>query len=362
MQCQLAVLDEPAGADDGPAVAAAFDKLAELLAQQKTPPKEVYRLALEYGRAYGVQALKLHRLNALHAPKDDLYALWSQTEIVKAYIRDGNEPAAEQALKDLTDGFAEQPTLSTELARVADTYAQAGQYNQADQLYRYIRQHWSNAEDTLWARVGLVRLHISKGEDDEAEASFRQLRADYANDASLPQAVEAVAEAYRTRANAVETEYIGQLSHPGEYAHILAMQGRPEAVKRCFRRAIEKWQIIIAEMPQATDVTASAYVFAGECCEKVGDHAKALEYFHTVVERYPDYEYAPYAQFMVARAIDHLQHEGQLSREDAVAMRLQAAQTLLDRYPQSEYAPSARQTVERIAERQIRRKELQDER
>jgi outer membrane protein assembly factor BamD (BamD/ComL family) len=356
---ELAILDDQGHAESDPAVQTALGKLLESLSQQDLSARELYRAARDLARSKPKRALALHRHNGRDSAQDDQYGLWSATELTKAYIRDGNEPAAEQAVNEMTARFAEQETLSTELARVGDTFAQAGRYDQADQLYQYIRQHWSKAEDTLWARAGQVRLHISKGEDDKAEASLQQLMADYARDASLPQAVEAVAEAYHTRANVVEGECICQFSHPGEYAHILMVQGRPEAVKSYFRRAIKTWEIIMTQLAETPEVTAAAYVFAGECCEKIGDYGKAYEYFYTAVGRYPDYQHAPYAQFMILKIINGIQREGHLTIDEAAAMKLQAAQTLRDRYPQSEYAPLAARTVEHLIERELRKKELE---
>jgi outer membrane protein assembly factor BamD (BamD/ComL family) len=140
----------------------------------------------------------------------------------------------------------------------------------------------------------------------------------------------------------------------------LIAEGRPQAVKEYLQRAIEKWEIIINQR-RATDITPAAYTFAAQSYNRMGDFKKALEYFTTAVERFPDYTYADFALCMVSRMCRQLQKQGVLTESEAWPMMLQSSQMLLNRYPRSRYVPVARGIVDRITATEIRRKELAHE-
>ena len=46
--------------------------------------------------------------------------MWSQSEVAKFHIRDGNESAATEAVNKLLMDFAKHPTLATSICQVGD--------------------------------------------------------------------------------------------------------------------------------------------------------------------------------------------------------------------------------------------------
>jgi hypothetical protein len=59
--------------------------------------------------------------------------------------------------------------------------------------------------------------------------------------------------------------------------------------------------MIIRQFPEAAPAAPAAYTFAAECYNDIGDSVKSLEYFNTVAECHPQYEFADYALYMVSR-------------------------------------------------------------
>jgi outer membrane protein assembly factor BamD (BamD/ComL family) len=153
------------------------------------------------------------------------------------------------------------------------------------------------------------------------------------------------------------------LKQPGDipYPVRVATEGRPEIVKSYYRRAIEKWEIVIKQLPVSAEITPVAYTFAAESYERIGDPKKALEYFSIAAEQYPAYKHADYALFMVSRMWEQLQKQELATESQAWPMIVQASQTLLNRYPQSEYARIARKTVDSITATETQRKEQANE-
>ncbi len=290
----------------------------------------------------------LHRHNGRDSAQDDQYGLWSATELAKAYIRDGNEPAAEQAVNEMTARFAEQETLSTELARIGDTYAQAGKYDVADQLYKYIREHWSDAEDTLWAKAGQIRLHIINNEDAAAEGLFQRITADYANDVSLPQIANLIGEEYYRRALTAQKRLIE--AEIADSSLNQSLNGPCESARRDFQKAITKWETVTDILPETASVTVLAHHYAGRAYYALGDHSNAMRHYEKAASR-QDFEDADYALLMIGRCLDKMATQGSISREEADGRAKPVYEALLSRFPASGYARLATSKLEQTARR-----------
>jgi len=113
-------------ADDEFAAQAAVDKLLSDFSKHQGISQVIHDVAQHYERAKGnlEKALELHRYNVEHF-SSDMYAMWSQVELVYSHIRDGNDVAANAAFEKLMAAFSEQPTLPKEIYQVGDEQAKA---------------------------------------------------------------------------------------------------------------------------------------------------------------------------------------------------------------------------------------------
>ncbi len=140
-----------------PAANAAFDKLLKVFSSQPTLPKEIYQVAMKYNESKrNDKALELHQYNVEHSSKNDMYTMWSQVEIIKSHIRDGNEPAADAACDKLLAVFSKQPTLPKEIYQLANTYSNAGRNDKAGWLYQYILKTWPGDKYAMLAQDSLA--------------------------------------------------------------------------------------------------------------------------------------------------------------------------------------------------------------
>jgi len=304
-----------------PAADAAFNKLLTVFSQQPTLPEEVWRIAKMYSELErNDKAFELYQYNVEHFPKD-IHAMWSQMNIIRAYITDGNEPAADAVFDKLLAVFSDQPTLPNEVYRIADLYGQTGRYNKANglyqkalQLYQYVIDIRPNSEQMILAKAGVARSNIALGNEAAAEAVVNELIADFNDEPNLPQAIFLVGEEYYNKAFVTENE------------------GQQAESKAYFRKAIAMWEKIIKELPPFA-TTPEAYHFSGCCYERLGEYEKSVEYYQIVVDRWPKYEYAWSAQFLIARCYEELANSGRIPAADAAVQICNACNKVLANYP-----------------------------
>ena len=289
-------------------------------------------------------------------PRTD-WAVWAERDLATAAIHRRDDATADVAIGRLITDYTDRKDTPAILQFLGNLYVQAGKYDEVEAISQVFAKKYPNHELAVLAKAALGQARIRQGDDDGAEMIFQKVLTDYAGHPRLAEAVNFMAEAYRDRAKAVELEQRKQARSPTEYAVSVTTQGRPEIVKSYYRRAIQKWEIIIHQLPVSADITPVAYTFGAESYDRIGDSKKALEYFGIVAERYPAYQHADYALHVVSRTWEKLQEQELATESQAWPMIMQASQTLLNRYPRSQYAPIARKTVDWITTTENRRKE-----
>ncbi|OHB66979.1 MAG: hypothetical protein A2Y77_17025 [Planctomycetes bacterium RBG_13_62_9] len=240
-------------------------------------------------------------------------------EVAKAYVRDGNEPAAVKAVNDLISRFADQPSLPTQIVFVGDTYAQAKKYDQANQLYKHVCDHWPKDEQTLWAKTGQARVCIAKCDDEAAEGILHKMVMDYASHPRLAEAVNLIALGCYERAR----------SHQG---------AGQSTCGDGYRQALKVWAIVMRDLPPSLDVAQACYHSGVVYDQELQEHEQALQCYQRVAESWPDYEHAWHAWFSVGQYYEKLKREGAISRDEADAQIAKAYRTVTERYPDCRYA------------------------
>ena len=261
-------------ANDEFAAQAAVDKLLSDFSEHQGIAQVIHAVAQHYERAKGnlEKALELHRYNAEHFPSD-VYAMWSQVEIVYFHIRDGNDAAADDAFDKLVTAFADQPTLPKEIYQVGDQYAKARNFDKAGALYQHVIANWPGTEYEMWARTGNVRIDILAGNQTAVEPAVDALIADFNDHPGLPQAVFGIGEEYF-------------------YTHQ-------------YQNAIDVWKLVLNNYPgRGPDMIP--YLLA-TCYKQLKDYTRAIEYYTQLVEKYPDSRYgyrAPYNLGIMYRRLE----------------------------------------------------------
>jgi TolA-binding protein len=92
----------------------------------------------------------------------------------------------------------------------------------------------------------------------------------------------------------------------------------------------------------SSPTTAQAHYFSAACYRDLGDYAKAIEYYETVVDLWPDYEYAWNAQFLIGHSYEHLRNAGAVPVAEANPRIKAAYDQVVQKYPDCPAARAAR--------------------
>ncbi|MDH7598595.1 MAG: hypothetical protein QHH07_03015 [Sedimentisphaerales bacterium] len=136
---------------------AAVDQVDRLLVEfrdHKDISGTIYNLGKYYIRLGRVQeGLKLHRYNVEHYPYKDRYGLWSQIEIIKQGIVDGNDT------KD-------QPAVTYQIGYL---YSRQGRSDRARRFYQYCIEHWPDDAYAIASQIGLIDGQLAPNPKDEGQ-------------------------------------------------------------------------------------------------------------------------------------------------------------------------------------------------
>lgn len=333
-----------------------IDKLLTDFANHDGIAEATYGLGQLYRRFNKYdKAKKLYKYAAENFSKDDKFTMWSQVEVVKYHVRDGNEPAAEAAYKKLISNFSNQSALAASISQIGDTYCTAGNYDKANELYQYVFKHWPQNEQLLWAKAGLAGQDIAQGNDDKAYKAIDSLIAEYKDDPNLPKAIFLIGEQSWSQA-LVERRKSKQITDPNNR---ITSNGIPELndkAKDYLTKAHTVWERIIKELPSTT-ITAQAYHMSAECYRLLGQNQQAINYYQEVVNSWPDYESAFHCQYMIGRIYKNLKRADIIPESDANLLIKDAYEQLAANYPDCPPAGAALRWLDNYKE-MIRQKEL----
>jgi len=346
------------------------DKLLTMFSNQSTLPKEIYQIAITYNEAGRKdRALQLHSYNVEHSSKDNKYTMWSQLEIIKSHILDGDNVAADEAVDKLLTVFSDQPTLPMEIYQLSDRFNNAGRADKAGQLYQYIINTWPDDRYAMLAQDSLSEGIYSNEAIDNDELTIAEaidklltdpntdsskdipevlseIAAKYCNADSYEKAIELcqyvignwsdnaaivisgklelakvyIADGNDTAVEAIVDElvadYGGNPASPdavftiGEEYYAQAFyyenEGQPQKAKDYFTKAIAIWERIVTEFPQS-NVISQTYFFEAVCFQHLNEYKTAYDYLCHFVDKYPNHQYAPEANLMIKYRVKDFQ-------------------------------------------------------
>ena len=231
--------------------------------------------------------------------------------------------AADAAIEKLLTQFSDSPRIAPSVSEIGFVCLSYRRYEKARELFECILDNWTDSEEVIHARAGLVRVSIAAGEDANARAEIDRLIADFANNPDLAMAVSLIAEGYWEQALQERREGL----HDEAEVH--------------FRKALGVWLRVIEELPETPHTTAS-YHFAGECYRVLEEDEKAIEYYQMVVDNWPDYESAWISQSLIGYLTKNLMKKGVIPKSEADVVIRDAFERVVKNYPDCGAANAAR--------------------
>jgi tetratricopeptide (TPR) repeat protein len=269
-------------------------------------------------------ANKLYQHVVKTSPESE-HALWAQADLIKSYLALGDDPNAEAAVNKLLADFSWSKDIARAIHDTAWEYRKLGNYGRANELDRYVIDHWPADVQVMWAKMDMAKTDILLGNDAAAEKTIDILIADFNECPDLPTAIFMLGEEYYNKAFNTKGDPNSPDAKPEEY----------------YRKALAIWERIIRELPPSA-ATAHAYNSAADCYRRLGRCEKAIEYYQKVVDKWPGFEYAWNAQFLVGRNYELLSRSGVVSKSEVYLQIKTAYEKVIQKYPNCPAANVAR--------------------
>jgi len=250
------------------------------------------------------------------------HAVWAQADLIKSYLALADDPNAEAAVNKLITDFSWSEYAARAIHDTAWEYRKLGNYGRADELDKYVIDHWPQDVQAMWAKMDMAKTDIGLGNYTAADKTIDILIADFNECPELPTAIFMLGEEYYTKAFRYD-------------------EGLNEQAKEHFRKAIDVSERIIKELPESS-FTPQAYILLGECYRRLGQQQEALECYQKVVSDWPDCEYAWYAYLLIGCTYEQLRDSGAVEKSLAYTQIKAAYERILQDYPDCPAANAAR--------------------
>jgi tetratricopeptide (TPR) repeat protein len=379
---------------DEVAASQAIEKLRAAFAKDNRIPIAICLIADEY-RKFGEynEACELYQYVVDNHPNAE-HALWSQMGLAISNIRLGAEDAAQKAVDRLRADFGQDKRMAIAACMVADEYRNFRKHDKACELYQYVVGTWPGNEQTIWSLRGMALSCIELGDNDETEVIIKTLLAQYSGNKHIADVVYQIARVLKDEQRANELcQYVIQ-NYPGSEFAILTKatignihirlgdndaaqavlnglladfsahpvlpnavaemasgyyneallkesEGLSEEAKWYYQKAIAECQRIVTDLPETPYITAEACYFVGICLERLGRNGEAIQYYQKVVDKWPDFEYAWNAQFLVGRNYELLSRSGVVTKSEVYLRIKTAYEKVIQKYPNCPAAKAA---------------------
>ena len=246
----------------------------------------------------------------------DPVAIWAKAGVVTSSISLADETAADVATAKLLSDFSSHQYLRKAVFNIAAYSHWVGKYQRAKDVCQYILANWPEDEFAIWAQMDLAASYIGLGQEKAAQAAIDKLVTDFNDHPKLNWARFVVGQQYY--------------------------------LENRFTEAAAMWEQIMAGTPSFTDDEfAEAYLYMGDCYQRLGQYQKAIESYKMLADNYPDYKYAWHALFSVGHGYQNLKQTGGISDSQADAKTRAAYEQLLQQYPDCKAAKAAERWLSR---------------
>jgi tetratricopeptide (TPR) repeat protein len=255
-----------------------------------------YRYTKKYEKAN-----ELYQFVVESWPKAE-HALWAQADLIKSYLAQGDDAAAEAAAETLLTNFNDNPLIPRAIWDTGQHYRDLKKYEKANQLYKHVIEHWPKAEHALWAQADLIKSYLALGDDSNAQAAVEKLIADFSWSSYIARVIHDTAWEYRKLANYGRANELDQYVIDRWPEDVQAMWAKMDMAKTDialgdYAAADKTVDILIAdfndqpEMPTAIFMLGEQYYNKAFTYENQNQTAEAKSHFQkaiTIWERIRD--------------------------------------------------------------------------
>lgn len=313
----------------------AAEREMEILVTRYAESDKTPGLACRLGKAYRKEgypeeAIRVYEMVLERFP-DHPQISSVRDSIVETYADMGDSVKAQEALQTDIETCPHRRELLRMMTRVAVETARVGDTDTAMALVGEIfNQNPEGVDQQLFGYATRARVYVHQGKDAEAAAT-----------------VDEALEQFNDHPDALSYHLFGA----GEEYYFLAQEATkkqdPELAARYYQKAIETWEHLLIELPGSNNPHYEYYL--GISYQNIGQMDRAMQYYSQVVTKWPDYEKAWDAQFMIVRICRNLKRDGKLAGIDADSIIRAGCDNILQRYPQSPVASMARRWLGEVS-------------
>lgn len=333
-------------------------------------------------------------------------ALKAQRKLITLYLyQDKNTEAQADFNKMLTD-YANNPNLAEEIYWVGRGYRVAEEFDKAESLYQMVIQRDPNSTWANRSRINIKNMEVwtlMKAEQfTQAKTLLEQMITVFSTDPYLPEALYWTARKFRqtnqfadasnlyqkivhdypndpfTKKATLEMQncFMQQVFNTGDNSRLmveidrvieispkdsnlasmisklgshchdkafdLRKAGNEQESLVYARHAASIFEKIVQKLPPSTDYTPEAMARAGNTYKMWGLYDKAIPWYEKVVRDWPNYHFAPQAQFEIAASYNLWKQAGGIPKDIAFEKELQGYSAVISRWPDSKFAEMAR--------------------
>jgi len=288
---------------------------AEEVSPDEEAATELFEMAKEYNRAQNPQMARDIFQSLIQQYPNTAKAGHAKFHVAKLdvliAIKSGDPNTALAGTNKILTDFAGHPALTNVLCGIGKAYLDAGDYQQAKNLYGQVFEDFPNDQLADKARLRFdgadIMLHIDSNDIAAADAATEQLTEDF-SEPPVAYVLYCVA---------------------GKYSQAGQLQ-RSEAVYD---------MVINAQTSPAG--AAEVCSFIGGYHRRQGSYARSIQYYEKLIDSYPASELVPHALFMVGRNYESLAEAGGISQSEANSAITSAYEQLVAEYPDSKPAVAA---------------------
>ena len=324
--------------EDYDRVKEALDKLAVDFADEPDLPQALYWIVERFERAGRFEDAKQLFQKIIDNYPDTQWAEKARFRIaktdIKSLIATQDYDKLQEALDKLYVDFSSSPDLAESIYWIAEGLEHSYRFEDAKCNYQkiidnYPESSWAEKAEIRIAKVEIMSLIMSQ-DYDRAKEALNKLFVDFAEYTNLPETVHSIGLSYYSK------------------ACMMNVEGNTNEEKELYRKAIEVWECVIREFPSSGVLVHSYYCSAICYAQELGEYRKGIDYFQTIVDNWPCYEYAWDAQYLIGEYYEKLKDSGAITEPMANYMIEKAYKAVIQNYPNCEVAEDILMKLENL--------------
>jgi outer membrane protein assembly factor BamD (BamD/ComL family) len=308
-------------------------------------PWQIHKIARKFGQCIRYEEAKgLYQKLVQDYPNTEYgqnAVLEAERMKISALVDSGQESQAQAEITSLIANHGSRADADSTLYFIARRFERArkcsiDRYNKAISIHQHIIDTWPDSQFKERCRLDIQKnqllTSIDSGNDSNVVAELNQLITNNKGVSHMEHVVSRIAEQYNKLGQKAELEV--------DRANI----------KANYQKAVGIWEIFFTTGFEQSKYTPVAYHWAGEAYHKSSDYAKALVCYQAIASLYPDYKFAPYAQFKTGLCYRNLKFKGLIAPETADSLAIEVFQKVIDHYPDSVYADQSQDWIAQISQ------------